>query len=341
MNIENEVFKRSKINFSKLLKYGFKKEDNIYKYSKNILNDTFRVDITITESVNISGKIYDIAFDEEYTNYRMETQIGEFVSKVREEFIKLLTDIKEKTATPSYFINEQSNEITKLIKEKYKDEPIFPWEKNPGFGVFKNPDNEKWYGLVMNIDKNKIDKKCYGEVEIINLKLSSKKVKELIKKEGIYPAYHMNKNYWVSIILDGTLKSEEIMNYIIESHKFTENLDEWLIPANPKYYDIISYFKEQDTITWKQPNNIKVGDVVYIYVGIPYSAILYKCEVIEINIPCNIEDDNLKMNKVIKIKLLRKYNKNQFTFTKLKEYGITSIRGPRHINENLSISLNK
>ena len=40
MNIENEVFKRSKINFSKLLNYGFKKEDKIYKYSKNILNDT-------------------------------------------------------------------------------------------------------------------------------------------------------------------------------------------------------------------------------------------------------------------------------------------------------------
>ena len=70
-----------------------------------------------------------------------------------------------------------------------------------------------------------------------------------------------------------------------------------------------------DTITWKQSNNIHVGDLVYLYVGSPYSAILYQCEAIEVNIPYEYQDKNLSMNRVMKIKLLKKYKEDQYTFS--------------------------
>ena len=56
MNIEEEIFKRRKVDKKKLIKYGFKKEENIYKYSKNFLEDSFRADIVVNERGEVSRK---------------------------------------------------------------------------------------------------------------------------------------------------------------------------------------------------------------------------------------------------------------------------------------------
>jgi len=90
-----------------------------------------------------------------------------------------------------------------------------------------------------------------------------------------------------------------------------------------------------------QSNNIVVGDIVYLYVAEPYSAILYKCEATETNIPYEYKDKNVAMKKVMKIKLLKKYKADEFTFKKLNEYGIKAIRGPRSVTDKLSKELNK
>lgn len=60
---------------------------------------------------------------------------------------------------------------------------------------------------------------------------------------------------------------------------------EWIIPANPKYYDIQAAFRTSKEIDWKQGKGIKVGDTVYMYVAAPVSAILYKCRVTRTDIP--------------------------------------------------------
>ncbi len=339
MNIENDIFKKSKIIFDKLISYGFIKESAYYIYSKNILNDTFRVDIKVDQDGIVQGSIYDLSFECEYTNYRNPNQVGEFVSRVREEFTSILLDIQNKCTSTSNFIYDQTNRIANLITDKYGDNPEFMWEKFPNFGVFKNQNNDKWYAAIMNIDKSKLDDET-GEVEIINVNLAESKIKELLNKKGFYKAYHMNKNNWITIILDNTIPDEEIMEYITESHKFTEISDEWLIPSNPKYFDVIGHFEKFDTVEWKQPNNAKIGDTVYIYLGVPYRAIMYKCEVLEVNIPCNYKDENLTMNTVMKLKLITKYNEDEYNIDKLIKYGITTVRGPRHMPEDLSKDMN-
>lgn len=338
MNIESEIFKKSIIDYDKLITYGFKKNDNKYSISKKILNDSFQIVIQICEGV-VQGKIYDLAFNEEYTNYRIEKQTGEFVNKIREEFVSYLKDIRDNCTHTSYFITPQANRITNLIMEKYHDTPYFAWSKFPGYGIFRNPRNDKWYGLIFNINRSKLDKGD-EEVEAINVKLNEDKVRKLLKKKGFYKAYHMNKENWLTIIFDDTIKDEEIMEYIAESHKFTEQADEWIIPANPKYYDVINCFNDTDTVLWKQSNNIKVGDLVYLYVANPYSSILYKCEVLEVNIPYEYKDNNVSMKKVMKIKLLTRYAKDKYNFEYLNKYGVKAIRGPRSMPEDLSKEIN-
>lgn len=88
----------------------------------------------------------------------------------------------------------------------------------------------------------------------------------------------------------------------------------WLIPANPKYYDIMNAFNKTDTIIWKQSTKIQVGDIVFIYVGAPVSAIIFACRVLEINIPYQYTSKNLSMTHVIRIQKLKQYPENQFNF---------------------------
>lgn len=340
MDIEKDIFQKSVIDYDKLIPYGFQKKEDKYVLSKDILNQSFQVNVEISSSGIVKGSIYDLTFHDEYMNFRIKSQTGEFVSLIRTEFETILEDIKKHCTTPNYFNTEQANRITNLIIQKYNNLPEFIWEKYPGYGIFRNPNKNKWYALIMNINKNKI---ATGneEVEILNVKLSEEEIKHLLKRKGFYKAYHMNKENWITIILDDTLTDEEIMKYILESHKFTEQANEWLIPANPKYYDVINGFNKNDTMLWKQPRNINVGDKVYLYVASPYSAILYKCTVLEINIPYEYQDKNISMSEVMKIKLLKKFDKDKYTLENLKEYGIKSIRGPRYMPKKLSEKMNQ
>ena len=220
MSIESEIFKKYIPNNNKLIKYGFKKSNNSYKFSKNFMNNAFRADIVIDNKGQVIGKVIEIELNEEYTIFRMENAIGEFVNTVRDEYIKILKDIASSCFEKEEFIFGQTNRITRLIKEKYKVTPEFLWSKFPGFGVFRNAKSKKWFGIIMNIDKGKIISDKSGEIEILNVKLDDN-IQNYLGVEGIYPSYHLNKKNWISIILDDTLSDKEIMDLIDISYNIS------------------------------------------------------------------------------------------------------------------------
>lgn len=78
LNIENEVFKKERLNKEKLIAFVFFKEGSIYKYSKIFTNNNFRTDIYINENGDVSGKVYDLEVNEEYINFRIDGAVGEF-----------------------------------------------------------------------------------------------------------------------------------------------------------------------------------------------------------------------------------------------------------------------
>lgn len=334
MTIEEEIFKKSKLNKNKLQDYGFKKDGNIYKYEEN-MNNSFKAIITI-EKDNIKGKIIDLEFNEEYTNIRVENTQGEFVNKVKNEYKKVLQDIKNNCFENKYFIGNQANRITNYILNKYNDKPEFLWEKYEDFGVFKNQINKKWYAIIMNINKSVLKEKDTKQIDILNVKTNEKTIEKLIKAKGYYKAYHMNKKNWITITLDETLKDSEIEKLIDSSYNEINEKNEWIVPANPKYYDIVNCFNDTDTIIWKQSSNINKNDIIYIYVAAPFSQIMFKCKAEEVNIPFEYKDQNVSMKSIVKLKLIKKYKKDQITFKKLNELGITSIRGPRKVSKSIS-----
>jgi len=220
LNIEKDIFKRTIVNFKQIELYGFKKENNKYIFEKNFLKDDFKAIITIDDKGIISGKVIDLQINEEYTNINTE-MTGEFINKVRESYKDILIDIRNKCFENKYFLFDQSNRINKYIKDKYNNEPEFLWNKFPGYAVYRNEKNKKWYGIIMNLDMSKLNNGT-GETEIINIKLDENKIKKLLKQKGFYEAYHMSKKDWISIILNDTLKDDEIISLLNESYELVK-----------------------------------------------------------------------------------------------------------------------
>ena len=221
MTIVDEIFKKYTPDFKKLIEYGFKKNKTKYSFEKVFKNNQFKAVIEIKKDGNLTGTVYDLENNDEFLPLKVETQQGAFIGAIREEYKSILADIRDNCFSKNYFIFPQSNRITNLIIKKYGDIPNFMWEKFPNFGVFKNTDNNKWYGTVMNIDYSKLGLNNKNPVEVINVKLDKDEIQDLLKKEGFYPAWHMNKKSWITITLDETLADDEIMNLIDESYSYT------------------------------------------------------------------------------------------------------------------------
>jgi len=338
LNIENEIFKRSVVNYTKIKKYGFKKENDKYMFEKLFFNNDFKAIITIDNYGIVKGSVIDLEFNEEYLGLRSEIT-GEFAQEVKESYKDILIDIKNKCFESKYFIYDQTSRLNKYIKNKYNDDLETLWEKSPGYGIYRNKNNNKWYAIIMNVDMSKLDSTLSGEVEIVNIKLDMTKINDLLNEKGFYKAYHMNKDGWISIILNDTIKDEELFSLLDESYAKVDEAKIWLVPANPKYYDIVNAFNDTDEIIWKQSSKIKVNDIIYLYVANPYSKIMYKCKAVCVDIPYDYKDDNLSIDHVMKIKLLKRLDDKNYTFEYLNNLGIKSIRGPIKISKIISDKL--
>jgi hypothetical protein len=101
-------------------------------------------------------------------------------------------------------------------------------------------------------------------------------------------------------------------------------------------------FDDTDTINWKQGAGIRKGDTVFLYVAAPVSAVLYKCRVLETDLPYEQENRYITIKALMRIRLQKRYPADRFTFDVLKEeYGIYAVRGPRGIPNSFSAALNR
>ena len=242
--------------------------------------------------------------------------------------------------------------IEEFIEREYGAKAEYLWRNYPEYAVFRHGDNNKWFAVIMRVQYKKIGMYSEEYVDVIDLKIDDMFFRDtLLKEEGIYPGYHMNKVNWITVVLDGSVDYKKVCNLIEESYVATASKPkkeemrapkDWIIPSNPKYYDVIKAFEEADEINWKQGRGIKKGDIVYLYVGAPVAAILYQCQVTETDIPYEFNNGKLTINSLMKIKLLKTYAGNKFTFKKLKEkYGILAIRGPRGLTNSLKAALER
>ena len=212
--------KNRKVDINKLLNYGFIKEKNQYIFKDRMFNDQFEVIVWIIDDVMYS-KVIDIENYDEYILVYIQNFNGEFVGKVRKEYENKLIDIIEKCTISEIYKNKQSKEIIEYINNKYNDKLEFLWEKFDDNAIWRNKENNKWYGALLKVSGKKLGIDSDEIVEIIDLRYQKENIINIIDNKKVFKGYHMNKNNWITIILDDSMKIKDILDLIDNSYKLS------------------------------------------------------------------------------------------------------------------------
>ena len=112
-------------------------------------------------------------------------------------------------------------ELINYIFDEYSVEPDFPFRMDDVTCVFRHIDNRKWFGIVMAVPYRTIGINRDGYVDILNVKCDPIMMGSLRGKPGFCPAYHMNKDKWITILLDGSADKADITALLAMSYTMT------------------------------------------------------------------------------------------------------------------------
>lgn len=116
-------------------------------------------------------------------------------------------------------MTRQRKRIEKYITSEYGISPDHPWHEYPNYAVFRNANNRKWFGLVMNVPAYRLGMDGDAILDVINIHCPIDIVATILPDGTFAPGYHMNKASWTTIILDGRLDDGQIIPLIDESFK--------------------------------------------------------------------------------------------------------------------------
>ena len=240
--------------------------------------------------------------------------------------------------------------LVNVAKKEYGTEEEHPWEKHSDGSVLRHSGSKKCYAIFMVTSYRSLGLENAGQTDIVNLKVGPVLAGSLISEPGILPAYHMSrgKESWVTALLDGSVPKKTLLSLLGISYQATGRraarsngnnfrISRWIIPANPRYFDLETVLHEDKngTFLFKQSSGICIGDTVYIYVAAPVSAICYTCEAVAVKIPETYEDEHVKIRRLMRLKMLKRYPNDPIPLSLMREYGVTTVRGPRSMPKGL------
>ena len=218
----NNFIKDKKINFKKLEEFGFELIDNSYNYYTSLLKNQFKMTIKINLDNSIFTEIIDTETNEPYVLHLLEMKRSGYSEKVYKAYSEILAKIQKECFEDEIFKARYTKQIITYVKNKYGDELEFLWEKSPKNAVVRRKSSNKWYAVILTVSKRKLNLDSDEIIEVINLHNIVEEIKKLIDNKKYFPAYHMNKKYWCTICLDGTVELKEIYKLIDISYELAK-----------------------------------------------------------------------------------------------------------------------
>ena len=218
----NNFIKDKKIDFKKLEEFGFELIDNSYCYYTSLLKNQFKMSVKISLDNSVFTEIIDTETNEPYVLHLLEMKRSGYSEKVYKAYSEILAKIQKECFEDEIFKANYTKEIVAYIKNKYGDELEFLWEKSPKNAVVRRKSSKKWYAVILTVSKRKLNLDSDEIIEVINLHNIVEEIKKLIDNKKYFPAYHMNKKYWCTICLDGTVELEEIYKLIDISYELAK-----------------------------------------------------------------------------------------------------------------------
>ena len=104
-------------------------------------------------------------------------------------------------------------------QQQYGTEPEYPWHDRNA--VLRRKDNDKWYGGVLEVSGEKLGFTGDDIVDVLNVKSDPMLIGSLRGQDGYFPAYHMNKEKWISVLLGKAELDDSIKDLLALSYALT------------------------------------------------------------------------------------------------------------------------
>ena len=205
------------IDCKRAIAYGFSRNESGFELKKE-LSDAGLYAVFAIAGKRFEVNVFDSYTDEEYLPFNVADNITGFVTGIREQVETLVQEIKEKCLLKA----NMKLRLMEYCTGQFGTKPEAPWEDSPEFFTFKTARKNKWYAIFMTIPYKSLGLTARGTLDIVNIKLPPEKVRDLMDRVHFYPAYHMNKKHWITIILDKEVDELLVQRLLEESYSLVE-----------------------------------------------------------------------------------------------------------------------
>lgn len=119
--------------------------------------------------------------------------------------------------------------LMQWVRNSFGAQPEYLWADMPNAAVFRHRENRKWFCLMMEVSAKKLGFSTDEMVDICNVKCDPLMLGSVLEKTGCFPAYHMNKQHWLTILLNGSVSEEDVQFLLEQSYDLTSKKSQKIV----------------------------------------------------------------------------------------------------------------
>ena len=189
---------------NKLICFGFEECGEKLILKKQISSGEFYVLLQITEKT-VTAEVFETETREKYVLFDVPSAQGAFVGALRNEVKALIDEVRRKCFDAS----DINQKYLEFLESEFCTCGDTPWadEGDTTSTVYRLP-NRKWFALVMKIKFKNLGFESDEPVWVVNLKAEN--IDSIVDRKSVFPAYHMNKKYWITVLLTSVTDFDQL-----------------------------------------------------------------------------------------------------------------------------------
>ena len=184
-----------------------------------LVEGEFELGMTLSDQ-ELELVVYDLAMEEPYTLFEVASASGALVTALRQQ----VDDILNRILGQQIQDNPLVERLVDYVATTYGLAPAHPFKRHPEIIGFKVPTVDKLFGIFLPVDYCRLDKTSLrtDQVLVLNLKGKPEHIVERIDYCRYFPAYHMNKKHWFSVLLDAQTDWNQLTSLLAESYRLVK-----------------------------------------------------------------------------------------------------------------------
>lgn len=220
MSIQDDIFKHRQPDPEKLRNFGFTHDQALWRYQTPLVQG-FELVVTIKGNT-VTTTVIDQDTGLPYVLHLDPANSGLFVGQIRGAYVTTLEAIAKDCFVPTMFTTGQMDALIDAIGNQYGEHPEFLWANFPNNAIIRRSDNRKWYALLVKVSADKIGLAGTADVDVLVARAEPEAVTARLNDKTALPAYHMNKQHWLSYQLDNGTPLDTLMGYVKASRELAK-----------------------------------------------------------------------------------------------------------------------